>query len=518
MAESGSLLGESMEGFRAEERPETGWGKTEPAKRVKPIERNQTFWGAIDIEKLIDKDHPARGIWAMVCRLDLRRIEEKIKAVEGHAGQNTLDPRLLMALWIYGYSEGIGSARELSRMCEYEPGCQWLTGMQGVNHHALSDFRVEHKDELDGIFVQVLGLLSAEGLVEMKRIAHDGTKIKAQAASHSFRRQDRIREHLVLARQQVEAMGSPDSEELSQRAIQARHRASRDKQQRLEEAIQQLQRLQQARPASEKDHVRVSETDPEARVMKQANGGFAPSYNVQISTDAANGIIVGVDITQAGNDCDQLVNAVDRVEANTGQTPKQVLVDGGYTIKNSNIEAMAERGIDLNGPVVENNAEGSFKQRGIQPQFYPDKFRHDEATDTLICPANKTLKLRQTRPCEGRIEYRYQASSMDCPQCAFRDQCCPKASPRMVVRKQDSPAVAAFKAKMQSDDARQLYRSRAQIAEFPNAWIKDKLGLRQFRLRGRQKVRAEALWACLTYNIQQWLRLSWRRRLEMAAA
>ncbi len=518
MGEVVNLLGENLEAFRIEGEPKRPSPKMEPAKRVKPIDRSQSFWGAIDIEKLIDKDHPARGIWAMVCRLDLRRIEEKIKAVEGRAGQSTFDPRLLMALWIYGYSEGIGSARELSRMCEYEPGCQWLTGMQPVNHHALSDFRVEHKDELDGIFVQVLGLLSAEGFVEMKRIAHDGTKIKAQAASSSFRREDRIREHLDLARQQVEAMASPDSEELSQRAIQARNRANRDKQQRLEEAIKELERLQQARAASEKNQVRISETDPEARVMKQADGGFAPSYNVQISTDAANGIIVGVDITQAGNDCDQLVNALDRVKANTGLTPEQVLVDGGYTMKNTNIEAMAERGIDLNGPVVENNSEASFKQRGIQPEFYPDKFRHDETADTLICPADKTLKLRQTRQCEGRIEYTYRASSTDCQQCAFRDQCCPKAFPRMVLRRQDSPAVAAFKAKMQSDDAKQLYRSRAQIAEFPNAWIKDKLGLRQFRLRGRQKVRAEAVWACLTYNIQQWLRFSWRRHLEVAVA
>jgi transposase len=518
MAEVGSLLGEGLEAFRAAGKTGPTALKLKPAKRLKRIDRSQSFWGAIDIEKMIEEDHPARGIWAMVNRLDLSRLEEKIKAVEGCAGQSSFDPRLLMALWIYAYSEGVGSARELSRMCGYDPGCQWLTGMRGVNYHALSDFRVEHKVELDGIFVQVLGLLSAEGFIEMKRIAHDGTKIKAHAASNSFRREDRIREHLELARQQVEAMNDPESEELSQRAIQARNRARREKKQRLEEALQELEQLQKARKASEKDQARVSETDPQARVMKQGDGGFAPSYNVQISTDAANGIIVGVDVTQAGNDCDQLVNAVDRVEANTGQTPEQVLVDGGYTMKNSNIEAMAERGIDLNGPVVENNSEASFKQRGIQPEFYPNKFRYDETTDTLICPADKTLKRKQTRHCEGRIEYTYRASVTDCQQCAFRDRCCPKASPRMVVRKQDSPAVTAFKAKMQSEQARQLYRSRAQIAEFPNAWIKDKLGLRQFRLRGRLKVRAEAVWACLTYSIQQWLRLSWRPNLEVAVA
>jgi transposase len=517
MSEARSLLGDSSEAFRVEEEMEPCAPKPEPTKRLKPIDRSQCFWGAIDIEKLIEKDHPARGIWAMVNQLDLTRLEEKIKAVEGRAGQSSLDPRLLMSLWIYAYSEGISAARELSRMCEYEPGCQWLTGMQPVNYHTLSDFRVEHKDELNAIFVQVLGLLSAEGFIEMKRITQDGTKVKAHAGSNSFRREDRIRQHLQLAREQVEAMGSPESEELSQRVIQARKRASREKQQRLEEALKELEQLQKARAESEKDQVRISETDPEARVMKQANGGFASSYNVQISTDAANGIIVGVDVTQAGTDCDQLVNGIQRVEANTGRTPEQVLVDGGYTMKNSNIEAMAERGIDLNGPVPENNNAASFKQRGIQPEFYPDKFRYDETTDTFACPADKVLQLTRTDRREGRIEYSYRALATDCRACPFQDRCCPKNSPRMVVRKEDSPSVAAFRAKMQTEEAKQLYRTRAQIAEFPHAWIKEKLGLRRFRLRGRKKVRAEALWVCLTYNIQQWMRLSWRQSLQTAA-
>src|SRR5437899_1508256 len=129
-------------------------------------------------------------------------------------------------------------------MCEYEPGCQWLTGMQPVNYHTLADFRVDHKDEFDGIFVEVLGLLSAEGCIEMKRITQDGTKVKAQAGANSFRREERVRQHLQLAREQVEAMGSPESEEFSQRVIQARKRASREKKQRLEEALKELEQMQ----------------------------------------------------------------------------------------------------------------------------------------------------------------------------------------------------------------------------------------------------------------------------------
>jgi transposase len=516
MSEKFSLLGESLDAFKAEE---ASGGSTErvqePSKRLKPIDRSQTMLRPINVEKLVDEDHAVRGIWSMVIRLDRRRLEKGIKAVEGGAGQSSLDPRLLMALWIYGISRGVSSARELSRMCDYEPGCQWLTGMQGVNYHTLSDFRVEHKEALEAIFAEVLGLLSAEGLVEFTRVMQDGTKIKAQASGNSFRREDRLREHLELARQQVEATANPDSEELTQRVIRARQRASREKQKRLEQAVQQLEELQKSRSDSEKNKIRVSETDADARVMKQSDGGFAPSYNVQISTEASHGIIVAVEATQAGNDFDQLIEGVQRVQANTGQTPEQMVVDGGY-IKNANIEAMAERDIELIGPVAETNTEASFQQRGLSREFYPDRFQYDTVRDIFICPADRTLKLKQARHYEGRIEYNYRALESDCAQCVFRNQCCPNSAARGIVRREDSEMVKAFRAKMQTDEAKQIYRTRAQVAEFPNAWIKEKLGLRRFRLRGSRKVHIEAVWACLTYNIQQWIRLSWRPILKTA--
>jgi len=516
MSDTPTLLGESLEASKAEQRLETLLPKQEPAKRLKPMDRSQVFLRPIDIEKLIEEDHPARGIMAMVNRLDLMGLEAKIKAVEGRAGQSRLNPRLLMALWIYAYSEGISSARELSRMCEYEPGCQWLTGMEAINYHTLSDFRVAHQEQLDQIFVQVLGLLSAEGLIEMKRITQDGTKVRANAGTSSFHREQRVREHLKAAREQVEAMGSPETQQSNQRMIQARKRAREEKKRRLQDALNELEQIQKTKTESEKEQTRVRETDPEARVMKQADGGFAPSYNMQTVADAANGIILDTHVVQAGNDCDQLVKGMDRVEANMGQVPAQVLVDGGYTMKNSNIEAMATRGIDLIGPVPETNSEASLKRRGIQPEFYPDKFRYDASTDTFTCPAEKSLQMSRIDRRAGATDYIYRASATDCDACPFRDHCCPKNAPRMLVRKQDSPAVAAFRAKMQTEPAKQVYRNRAQIAEFPHAWIKEKIGLRRFRLTGLAKVRVEALWVCLTYNIQQWLRLSWRRSLLAA--
>src|SRR5262249_51243208 len=162
--------------------------------------------------------------------------------------------------------------------------------------------------------------------------------------------------------------------------------------------------------------------------------------------------------------------------------------------KYSNIEAMTQRGVDLNGPVAEKNSEASYRQRGISREFYPDRFTYNAATDTFRCPAGQELKPAGTSPRAGGTEHRHQALETACQCCRFRDQCCPKNSSRMIVRKENSPAVVAFQAKMQTEPARQLYRTRAQIAEFPHAWIKEKLQVRQFRLKGLLKVGAEALW------------------------
>ena len=512
MAETSELLGESLEAFRREDtlpEPEVS-GKT-AAKRFRAIDRNQMMIRPLNVEKLVEPDHPVRAIWAMVNRLDMSRLEAEFKAVEGGKGRSAHDPRLLTAIWIYGYSEGINSARELARMCTYEPGLQWLTGLEEVNYHTLADFRAENKQAQDEMFTQVLGLLSAEGLTDLKRVMQDGTKIKAQASGNSFRHEDTIREHLKLAQEQIQAMGDPNSEELSQRVLKARQRGIREKKQRLEQALRELQEMEKQQANSDKAP-RVSESDPEARVMKQSDGGFAPSYNVQICTEASNKIIVAVEATQAGTDYDELVHGIDAVQANTGQTPEQMVVDGGY-IKNANVEEAAERGVDLIGPVAENHPEASLQRRGISPDFYPDKFRYDEPTDTFTCPAEKTLTFQRTSRQDGRIEHQYRAKAADCENCPFRNQCCPKRSPRMIIRKQHSEAVQAFRAKMQTEQAKQIYRTRAEIAETPNAWIKAKFGLRQFRLKGLKKVGIEALWACLTYNVRQWIRLRWKPQL-----
>ena len=481
--------------------------------RLKPVNRQQLILRAVDVEQLIEADHPARAIWELTGRVDWSGFYASIDAVAGVAGRRAWDPRLLSSLWIYAYSRGIGSARELARRCGYDPAFQWLTGLTAVNYHTLADFRVGSKRELDELFVQVLGLLSAEGLISLERVMHDGTKIKACAGGDSFRREERLRSHLDAARLQVGAMGDPRTAP-SARQRAARQRAQRERAQRLEQAVVELANIQAAKVGTAaKQQARVSTTDPEARIMKQGDGGYAPSYNVQLSTDAAHGLIVGVGVSQAACDYGELVDAVQRVEQNLGRPPQQVVTDGGFTSR-ENVVAMADQGVDLIGSLAEPNAQaaGQMRQRGVAEAFYPQAFTYDAAQDSYRCPAGELLRYAGQDKRIGVSHYRYRSAATTCASCRFKAQCCPQneTTGRTISRAVAAPAVQAFITKMQTAAAQAIYRLRGPVAEFPNAWIKTKIGLRQFRVRGRLKVALEALWACLTYNIQQWLRLRWR--------
>jgi len=489
--------------------------------RFEQIDREQLFWRMINVEQLIADDHAARAIWEFVGKLDLSRYSGEIRAVEGMAGRPALNPQLLVSLWVYAYGQGVGSARAIEQLCEWDPAYQWLTGAAVVNAHTLSDFRVKHDAALKGLFVQVLALLSADGLITLERVMQDGTKIRAKAASDSFRSKERIEQAIQQAQEQVEAVDEMTEEESSRRRTKAGERAQRERQERLASALDEFDKLEAEGSVKDKKKTRVSTTDPQARVMKQPDGGFAPSYNVQVNTDAANAVIVAVEVVQAGNDFEQLTAGVDRVEHNLGETPAQIVADGGY-VSRDNIVAMKVRGVEFIGPQCDEAGKGksSYEGRGVSPEYHSSRFVYDAATDSFHCPAGKQLSYEGKEERNSQVSYKYRAAMADCQACAAKAQCCPgnQVTGRSIQRSEELPEVAEFRHKMQSEEARQIYRQRAQVAETPNLWIKAKFGLRQFSVRGLSKVGMETLWACLTYNIRVWIRLRWRRLAEVATA
>src|SRR5258708_31022419 len=217
----------------------------------------------VDVENLIDENHSARSVWELVGRLDLTLYHAQIAAVEGHAGREHTDPQLLISLWLYAYSRGISSAREVARQCEYEPGFEWLCGLERISHRTLCGFGSENKAALDDLFVQVLGMLSAEGLITLERVTLDGTKSKANAGGNSFRRKEKLEAHLELAREQVRLLNAEgeEKETTANRQAGTRRRAARQRASRLEAAGREVERLQQEKKHDPKEFMaRASST------------------------------------------------------------------------------------------------------------------------------------------------------------------------------------------------------------------------------------------------------------------
>jgi hypothetical protein len=263
-------------------------------------------------------------------------------------------------------------------------------------------------------------------------------------------------------------------------------------------------------------------SDPEARLMKHGDNAIAPSYNVQVSTDAVAGVIVGVGVSQSAEDSHQLGPAMEEIRKNLGQEPKQVVADGGYTNRES-IAEMEERKVDFIGslPDAKERSEAAMKASGIDPKFAPHFFILQPESNTLECPAgNRMDYVGQSRK-RGNHYRQYRAAGPDCVACQYQKQCCPRApwKGRMVsLLEQEQVVVARFREKMAGQEAKQVYRQRGAVAEFPFACMKEKMGLRKFRGFGIKKARAEAMWACLTHNVMIWIRKVWPGRQEVAAA
>ncbi len=313
--------------------------------RLREANRTQVLLRPVDLEGLLPEDHRARVVWAYVERLDLTPLYQQIQAVEGEAGRPATDPKLLLALWLYATLEGVGSARALDRLCTEHLAYQWLCGGVPMNYHTLADFRTAHVEFLDALLTRSVATLLAEGLVELTRVAQDGVRVRASAGAASFRRRQTLAACLAEAEAQVRTLRAEleaDPAATTARQRQARERAARERTERVAQALAHLPALEAKRKPAEKASARASTTDPEARVMKMADGGFRPAYNFQFATDTATQVIVGVDVTNAGTDHGQLAPMVTQVEERHHQPPADMLVDGGFVTK-EDIEEISSR-------------------------------------------------------------------------------------------------------------------------------------------------------------------------------
>jgi transposase len=337
------------------------------APRVLMAQRNQIALRPVDLETTVGPEHAVRNVWAFVERLDLSGLYAEIGSVDGGAGRPAIDPQILMALWLYATVDGVGSAREIERLTEAHDAYRWICGGVNVNHHTLSDFRCARMDLLDELLTDSVAVLVDKGLVKLDRVAQDGMRVRASAGTRSFRRRSTLELCLKQARAQVQALkgeldAEPDASNRRRRAAQ--ERAAKERQNRLAQALEQLAQVEKQKNKkavakkeneSEEQHKkrtdpRASSTDAQARVMKMADGGFRPAYNVQFATTADSQIIVGIEVNNCGSDQGQLSPMLDQVQHRYDQCPAEWLADGGFAC-DADIEDAHRRGTTVYAPV-----------------------------------------------------------------------------------------------------------------------------------------------------------------------
>jgi transposase len=398
------------------------------------------------LDELVPADHRVRTVWAVVERLDLGAFYEPIRARGQDPGRPAIDPRLLVALWLYAHVDGVGSARQLERCCEEDAPYRWLCGGVHVNHHTLSDFRVSQEKALDALFAKLLAMLMDKKLVPIERISQDGMRVRASAGASSFRRKDRLETLLVVAQQRVETlkkqMDAPVAKERRSAQQAAQERAARERVTRIEKALAQFPKLEEAQAklsrkiaSAARKEPRVSTTDAEARVMRMADGGFRPAYNFQFATDTQSRAIVAVEVTNSGVDSGQSEPLREKVEQQTGGRVREHLYDGGY-VRLEDIDRASASGVTI--------------YAAVKP------------------PRNQAQR----------------ASAYD-----------PKST--------DSPGVAAWRERMGTPAGQKIYTLRASTSETVHADLRCWRALDRLLVRGLSKVRCVGLWAAMAYNLVQ---------------
>jgi transposase len=300
--------------------------------RLRKPDRQQVL-PTLVLEDLLDTNHQARVVWDFCLGLDLETLSEPIRSREGGPGRAAIDPRLCVALWLYATLEGVGSARALTWLCSNHNAFRWLCGGVSVNHHTLSDFRVVHVAFLDRLLTHSVAVLREQGLVDLNRVAHDGMRVRASAGAASFHRRSTLEECLQEALEQVARLKEElddDPSAPSRRHNAARERAVRERAERLQQALERLPELEARKKAGEKDKARASSTDPEATIMKMADGGYRPAYNVAYSADTATLVIAAVAVTTSGSDAGQITPLDDQIHDRPGAYPQETLADGGF--------------------------------------------------------------------------------------------------------------------------------------------------------------------------------------------
>lgn len=357
--------------------------------RTREPERNQVAIRFVAPEDVLPADHRARVLWHLLGQLDLSPLLAEAKSVEGRQGRDVLSVRMLLTLWLYAISEGIGSGREIERRLKTDPAFQWIVGDQSVGRTKLNEFRVSHRVALDKIFTDVLAVLLHKQLLSLDLVAQDGTRVRANASAPSFRRAESLEACREQAQLHLRAVLAEDDDEADLRARKAREAKAREHAERVEAAIAAVKQLDNGRRDSKP---RASTTDPEARVMKMPDGGFRPAFNVQLATagspEGGPRTIVGARVTNVGSDMGSVKPMLDDIAQRTGRLPETLLADANHA-SFEDIKDAAARGVEalVSVPKRSKNAKAQA-ERAPEIEAWLKRMETDESKEKFRARAS----------------------------------------------------------------------------------------------------------------------------------
>lgn len=322
-------------------------------------------------EDALPVTHPARVLWTVLGGFDLSAFSAEVTSVAGDAGRPQLSPRMMLTLWCFAISEGVGSARKIARLIRRDTAYRWIVGDLTVSHDKLSKFRREHGAAFDALFTDVVATLMHKGLLSLDLVTQDGTRTRAAASAPSFRSFGSLLQCREQAALHLKAVLADDTNEHTKAERARREAAARDYQARVEAAIDTVKALQAGR-GEKKTEARASTTDVDARVMKMGDGGFRPALNVQYavagSGEGGPRAIVGVMVTNVGSDMGCLTPMIEQIEARTGETPKVLLADGGYAKHDDIVQATQHEVTVLVPPSDRAKSIETLRQEGAPPE------------------------------------------------------------------------------------------------------------------------------------------------------
>jgi len=509
------------------------------------MDRQQMVLFSSTLEDEIPPDHPVRLLDEILVEVDWSPWESQyVLAV----GQPPIHPKVMASVILYGLSLGMRSSRQLERACLMMLDFMWLAEKRSIDHSTFCKFRTRFHRELKDLFRQVGKIAIRLEMIRLNQVALDGTKVAANSSRHSTATAKTLEEKLAELDRQIEQMfeeaKAADERDHRLFAGGTPNRLPRG----LADVKRRQERLRKALAAAEaKDAARgekakpaaVPVADPDSSVQANKDGGFAPNFLPTVTVDGEAGLIVDADVLPDGDETQAVLAAVDRVEETFEQKPKQLLADGAFG-DGENLSGLEERGVEAYIPLGQREdrpdnparredpsvavAESDWEKLPVNSRtkrLSRKAFVYEARNDRYWCPLGKALEFvgmqTQSRRNGGGVRCRaYRCRA--CTDCPLKARCVgKKAKARVLWRDKHEALREGMDRRMGTSEGRGVYGRRKWMAESPLGVLKSVMGLRQFLLRGLEKVRTEWLWACTAFNLRKMAKELARLRSEEAA-